>query len=100
MVGLQVIHRLGAYFVCLVAIVSWALVRRYSKSAHMLKFSQGILALVCLQICLGIANVLLRTPALIGVLHLGTAMAILSLTVRQLHLFHLSNSAGVTSSLL
>ena len=42
--------------------------------------------LVCGQVCLGIANILLLTPPLIAVSHLALGVGLLSVTLRQLHM--------------
>lgn len=83
-IGLHVIHRLGAYFVFLVVLAN-VIVAYRSPSARARKIAGWMFAFTCLQIGIGIANVIFHTPALIAVVHLATAMAILSMAVRQLH---------------
>jgi protoheme IX farnesyltransferase len=74
-VGIQMIHRFGAYTVAilillLIGLAEWqapARVRRYARLAGLL---------VVLQIALGISNVLLGVPAWLSVCHLGTGMTL------------------------
>lgn len=84
-VGLQMIHRFGAYFVFMAVWVSWWVMRRREQaSAPVLRIANWMAFVVCLQLSLGVANVVFRTPALIGVAHLATAVFLLSLAIRQL----------------
>lgn len=83
MIGLHVLHRLMAYGVALSALGNWWVMRRHSNNTRLRTLSRGILAMVLVQVGLGIGNVLLQTPPLIGVLHLATATGILSLALRQ-----------------
>jgi cytochrome c oxidase assembly protein subunit 15 len=83
-IGLHVIHRLGAYAVCVLAAANFWFMRKQPQ-LRLRKISVGIMAMVICQVLLGIANVKLMTPPLITVSHLALATAILSLTLRQLH---------------
>lgn len=85
-VGLQVLHRFGAYTIFLITFFGWQLVRRGTEDSRVRRLAGAMFACVCLQVCLGIANVLLLTPAIIGVAHLATATFILSLGVRLIYL--------------
>ena len=82
-IGLHVIHRLGAYAVFTFIVVGWLILRRQGVRLKML--SSWMFAVVCLQIVIGIANVLLHTPPVIAVLHLAVGTAVLSIAVRLLH---------------
>lgn len=84
-IGLHVIHRLGAYFIFTALLVGWLLVRRYSESVRQKKIAGWMFALVCVQVGIGISNVLFYTPPIIAVAHLLAATAILGLAVAQLH---------------
>ncbi len=84
-IGLQVIHRLGAYFVFLAVLFGWVLVMRNSRSPRLRRLTTLMFGLICLQIGIGIANVLLLTPPIIAVAHLATATAILGCGVALLH---------------
>lgn len=85
-IGLHVIHRLGAYSVFTLILISALMVVICSNSARQRRIVMGMFALVCLQIAIGIANVIYLTPPIIAVAHLATATAILGLGVAQLHL--------------
>jgi cytochrome c oxidase assembly protein subunit 15 len=85
-IGLHIIHRLGAYFVALMAAMNWWVMSRNSHSTRLRGLARGLFFGVCCQVGLGIANVLLLTPPLIAVLHLATGVFMLSLTFRQLHM--------------
>jgi len=81
-IGLQVLHRFNAYLLVIIIAVNWLLNRDASPRAKTL--ANGMLAIVAVQVGLGIANVLLTTPPLVSVLHLATATALLGVSVRQL----------------
>ena len=83
-VGLHLIHRLGAYSLFAITLVSWRLMRR-SGSARLERLARISFGLVCLQVGVGIANVLLYTPPIVAVVHLGIGTALLSMMIRQLH---------------
>lgn len=81
-IGLHVIHRLGAYSIFGFALIN--LIYMWRKPTFS-RPSRWIFGLVCAQIGLGIANVLLFTPPLIAVAHLAVATTILGFAVKQLH---------------
>jgi len=84
-IGLHVIHRLGAYVVFAVILANLIVVWRSQAPARLKKIAGWMFGLLCLQIAIGIANVILHTPPLIAVAHLATATAILGTTVMQMH---------------
>lgn len=84
-IGLHIIHRLGAYTLFIVILTNLILAYKTGQSARIRKLALWMFALVCVQISIGIANVIFHTPPLIAVAHLATATAILSVAVRQLH---------------
>jgi cytochrome c oxidase assembly protein subunit 15 len=85
-VGLHVIHRFGAYTVLALILANFFSVRRSSEAnARMKKLAGLMLMFVLMQVCIGIANVLLLAPPLIAVAHLGVGTATLSVALRQLH---------------
>lgn len=86
MLGLHVIHRLGGYTVFLVALVSGLVIERNAKSKHLKYLARWLFILVCVQIALGVSNIVFLMPPIIAVGHLGTATLILSFALRQLHL--------------
>jgi len=82
-VGLHVLHRLNGYALCIAfAALAW----RARGSARIGRLATAALAIVVLQVVVGIANVLLRLPLEITALHsaLATAIAIATaLVVRE-----------------
>lgn len=82
-IGLHVIHRLGAYTLFTFILVSWLALRK-SGNPRLKMLGGWMFALVCLQVCIGIANVVLLTPPLIAVAHLSVGTAVLSVAVRLL----------------
>ena len=77
-VGLQVMHRIGAYTVLAVAIGVVAATRARGRSG---RASLLVLAVVVLQACLGIANVWLGMPGVVTALHsAGAALCVLGTT--------------------
>lgn len=83
-IGLHITHRLGAYTLFAILLMNFWLLRR-GVADRLKSLSTGALAMVLVQIGIGIANVLFFTPPLIAVAHLAMATAILSLMVRQIH---------------
>jgi heme a synthase len=85
-IGLQVIHRFGAYTVALYAIALLVLVfvnrREKFVTGQLLAMSRMLLSVVALQICVGVANVLFFIPAWLTVLHQLMAMIILLTALR------------------
>jgi cytochrome c oxidase assembly protein subunit 15 len=85
-VGLHVIHRFGAYTVLALILANFFAVRRSSETnARMKKLAGLMLMFVLMQVCIGIANVLLLAPPLVAVAHLGVGTATLSVALRQVH---------------
>ncbi len=87
-IGVHVIHRLGAYAVTLVLVSYVAYLLRGYRLHSIRRAAYGLLGGITLQLILGISNILLMRPPLITVLHLATGTAILGLTVylnRQIH---------------
>lgn len=82
--GLQVLHRFGAYLVLFVVMTLTYLLhaRRAQIPAPMLKLSRRLALLIVAQVGVGIANVLLFVPALLTVLHSGLAAALLLTALR------------------
>lgn len=86
-IGLQVLHRLGAYLVFLVTLTFFLSVRNARPQPWLTPSVRSrsalLMLLMTLQVLLGILNIALRIPPLITVAHLGLAAAIL-LTVLSL----------------
>lgn len=71
LVGLMVMHRLGAYTVVLLVVAFVAVGLRHAGAAR--RGAAWALFLVALQFALGVANVLLRLPLPVRIAHLGNA---------------------------
>lgn len=84
-IGLHVIHRLGAYTVFALILAGWLVLRSRAREFPRFKMlGAWMFGIVCLQIVIGIANVLLHTPPVIAVAHLAVGTAILGVAVRLL----------------
>jgi len=92
-IGLHIIHRLGGYTLFTIIFANWLIVRKFSSRPRVRRLANLLFAGVCLQLCLGISNVLLFTPPLIAVGHLATGVALLSIALRQWHLIGSSSPA-------
>jgi heme a synthase len=84
-VGLQVIHRLGAYTVFFYIYMLYLGIRwgRVEFTPKMISSGRLAVSLLLFQIMLGMANVLFKIPPLITVLHLATAAGILATCLRM-----------------
>lgn len=78
LVGLQMIHRLGAYLL-LVLMVGVAFGAQRVEDARVRAAAQVAPALVLLQVVLGVFNVLLAVPVWVTAAHLATATALFAL---------------------
>ncbi|HEY9720952.1 MAG TPA: heme o synthase [Oscillatoriaceae cyanobacterium] len=76
-VGVQVIHRFGAYTVatCVLALIGLA---EWQASARVRRLARVAALLVVVQIALGITTVLLQVPPLLSVTHLANGMLLFS----------------------
>ncbi len=79
-VGLQMIHRYGAYAVTL-AIAALAIRARASADARVRAGGTLAFGLVLAQVALGVLNVFLGVPVWLSALHLATATALFALLV-------------------
>lgn len=86
-IGLQVIHRLGAYITVAVILFFLFKINKIVKS----KFTVKIALFIILQFSLGVANILLYTPPLLAVLHLVCGVSLFLLIFRLV--FELSSLA-------
>lgn len=82
-VGLQVIHRLGAYTLSAIILTYAVYVFRNIKDQSFRSTTLYLVSLLLIQICVGIANVLFYTPPLITVFHLTVATAMLGIITAQ-----------------
>ena len=80
-IGLQVIHRLGAYALTLILVTYAAYVLMNFTDKVLRKMSWSLLALILIQVGIGISNVIFLRPPIITVLHLAAGTALLGLTV-------------------
>jgi len=80
LVGLQMMHRYGAYLV-VVAMAFVALAARRAPDAGIRAGGAMVLGLTLAQVVLGVCNVFLGTPVWLSAMHLATAAAILALMV-------------------
>ncbi len=91
-IGLQVIHRLGAYTLTLIilALLVWVWRELRDKedplSREFKAWSRWLLVALLVQMGIGIANVLLFTPPLITVLHLTFGAVLLGLALRMVYM--------------
>ncbi len=83
-IGVQVIHRLGAYFTAMVMfIVGFYLLRAdvFKSDPFYRKTAWQMIIMVLLQIGLGVANVLTHIPPYMTVLHLAGALILFRFTL-------------------
>lgn len=81
-IGLHVIHRLGAYTLAVIVFSFAIYVRARISCPEILKWSRVALTLLVMQIFIGIMNVLFFTPPALTVLHLAVGTALLGVAVR------------------
>ncbi len=82
MIGLHVIHRLGAYTLFVVVAIFAAYVIKTSGDERAKKYAYFLISGLMLQICIGIANVIFTTPPLITVMHLFAGASLLGIAIR------------------
>ena len=85
LIGLQVIHRLGAYTLATIIIIYSIYVFKRVDDLVTRRLVKWLLAVIVLQICVGVVNIELQIPPLIQVIHLGMAVLILTIAVRLLY---------------
>ncbi len=78
-IGIQVLHRFGAYFVALVILFLAAYVhlRRAHYERRTIRVTAILSGIVLLQIAVGVLNLKLLIPAWLTVIHLGLAVLLL-----------------------
>lgn len=82
-IGLQVIHRLGAYILSALIVGNAIFVRCLPKSDFERRTAYWLMALMISQLAIGISNVLLFTPPLLAIMHLAVGVLILTVSARQ-----------------
>jgi cytochrome c oxidase assembly protein subunit 15 len=80
LVGLQMLHRFGAYTLALLVVVS-AIGSRVAPDSGVRAGAAAALGLTIAQVVLGVANVYLGTPPLLVAIHLASAIAIVAALV-------------------
>jgi len=97
-VGLQIIHRFGAYITFSYLYVSYLFVRSQSDKPwmkrSMLFSSRFALSLILLQLVVGMSNVLFKIPPLITVVHLAVAAMVLYFALRLALLGYYETAKG------
>ncbi len=77
-IGLQVLHRLGAYTIAVLALASFIAVHfsrtRPWMTRQVQRWVRIVVSITFLQVCVGIANLILFIPASMTVLHQSMAM--------------------------
>lgn len=87
-IGLQVMHRLIAYSLFVLAIIFVVVTHKMKAPADIRKMSRMFMVFVCIQIALGVTNVLAGIPVSVAVLHLAVATKLLYIMVRTNRLVH------------
>lgn len=91
-IGLQVMHRFGAYALVLLAFVVFFIVRKNVEAPWMTQQTRAmgamILGVTLMQVGVGIANILLYIPPAMAVLHQSIAVLLLLTGVRFAYLAH------------
>jgi cytochrome c oxidase assembly protein subunit 15 len=95
LIGLHVVHRLGAYLIFCLAFLNGVIMVAFATSRRVRRLAMFLFACVCAQVGLGVANVVFLTPPLIAVAHLALAVGVLSLAVRQVHLLTRKRTDGL-----
>lgn len=88
-IGLHVIHRLGAYTLFTILLLNFIVMLRARAPKRAVKLAAWLFGVVCVQVCIGIANVILHTPPWIAILHLAVGTLLLMLATRQAHVANL-----------
>lgn len=78
-------HRALAYLTTGLVVTLWLRQRRASRSAHAARALQVLLAVVALQVMLGVATLLLVVPLLLAVAHQASAVALFIAAVWTAH---------------
>ena len=85
-IGLQVIHRLMAYLLFALAVAFLVMTHKGSYPKVIKKMSRMFFVVLCLQIALGVTNVLAGVPVSVAVLHLAFATKLLYILVKTNYL--------------
>lgn len=85
MATVQFDHRGIAYLIAVLAVGTWAAVRSGVPDARARHWSRALLAAVAVQICLGIATLLMRVPVPLAAVHQAGAMIVFSCALGLRH---------------
>lgn len=85
-IGLHVIHRLGAYTLFVGVLGYFAFVHFKKLQGEILRRAHQMAMLIFLQMCLGISNVIFYTPPIITILHLAVGTTLLAVGLRSFYL--------------
>ena len=93
---IQMVHRVGALVVtCYLFMLITVGMRRLPQAFELQKSLFAILGLLCLQLCLGISNVLFKLPLATALAHNLVAALLLLAIVTLLFKLHVSRQKGV-----
>ncbi|MCB0385614.1 MAG: COX15/CtaA family protein, partial [Bdellovibrionales bacterium] len=83
-VGLQVMHRLGAYLCVVMVFAVWWAIRNTAAAEYppLNQWSRRMVSAILIQVALGIANIVFVIPPLITVLHLAVGTYLLGASLR------------------
>lgn len=82
-VGIQVIHRFGAYTVFAICLLTYIFISKKLGDHEIRIRHRQLISLILMQVLVGVANIKYEIPALITVIHLGLAMLILACALRM-----------------
>lgn len=82
---IQFNHRIIAYLLCLMIPALWFMSRRYQLAARSKTILNLLLAMLIIQVSLGISTLLLVVPVSLGVMHQGGALLLLTLALLVNH---------------
>jgi cytochrome c oxidase assembly protein subunit 15 len=83
--AVQFNHRMLAYGIALAALVLWLAARRSGLAAAARRPLDLLLAMVLVQVALGVSALLLHVPLALGVAHQGGAIAVFCLALWSVH---------------
>jgi cytochrome c oxidase assembly protein subunit 15 len=83
--AVQFNHRMLAYGIALAALLLWLAGRRSGLASAVLRPLDLLLAMVFIQIALGVSALLLHVPLALGVAHQGGAIAVFCLALWSVH---------------
>jgi cytochrome c oxidase assembly protein subunit 15 len=82
---IQFNHRIIAYILCLMIPAFWFMAKRYQLAKSSKMIINLFLAMLVVQVALGISTLLLVVPVTLGVMHQGGALILLSLALLVNH---------------